>query len=430
MIFEENEKIELKAIFTPDIKKEVIAFANTKGGVLYMGVSDQGELLGLENLDQSSLQLASSTREEIRPDVTIFTRQEHLKVEDKDIIKLTVNEGTRKPYYLADKGIKPSGVYVRQGSASVPASEEAIRNMIKLADGDAYEDYFALDQNLHFTAMAEEMAARNLEFTPIQQKNLGLIAGAHQYTNLGLLLSDECKHSVKIAIFQGDDKSEFKDRKEITGSIFTQLHEVYQVIQHYNELGARFEGLLRIDQQAYPADALRETLLNALIHRDYSLSGSTFINIYEDRMEFLSPGGLVPDLTIQAAMAGISQPRNGKLAALFYRMNLIESYGIGIGKILSAYKESSRKPCFDALPGVFRVILPNLNRVRIGLTAQQQLVVEYIRQRGKVTRPEVDKLLNIQLSQANVILKGMVAQGLIFKRGASRSTHYVLHGES
>lgn len=425
MIFEENEKLELKSIFTTDIKKEVIAFTNTKGGVLYIGVNDQGEVIGLQQPDEVSLQLSSSLREGIRPDVTLFTSQEHIKIEDKAILQLRVQEGTRKPYYLADKGLKPSGVYVRQGTASVQASEDAIRNMIKQADGDSYEDNISLNQSLQFKALQEEMDARHLDFTPVQQKSLGIINSDDLYTKLGLIVSDECKHTVKIAVFQGEDKSVFKDRKEIGGSIFTQLKETYTALNFFNKTEARFEQLLRIDSRDYPLDALREALLNALIHRDYSLSGSTFINIYSDRMEFLSLGGLVPDLTIEAAMAGASQARNEKLAALFYRMRLIESYGIGIGKILSAYKNSSSKPTFDAIPGAFRVILPNLNTAPQELSINQQTILQQLEQRGRITRAEVEQVLNLKYSQANQTLQEMLKHGLIIKVGSSRSTHYI-----
>lgn len=426
MIFEESEKIELKSIFTPELKKEVIAFSNTNGGTIYVGIADDGQVLGLEDVDSTSLQISNAIRQGIKPDVSIFTQQEIMRVDGKDIIKIHISEGTRKPYYLSDKGIKSSGVYVRQGTSSTQASEDAIRTMIKQSDGDVYEAYTSLNQDLHFNSIAAEMVLRDLEFTPIQQKSLGLINQDEDFTNLGLIVSEECKHSIKIAIFQGDDKTEFKDRKEINGSIFTQLAEAFKFINLYNKTQASFDGLLRIDKRDYPLPAIREALLNALIHRDYSLSGSISINIYSNRIEFISLGGLVSGLSIEAAMAGVSQPRNARLAALFYRMKLIESYGIGLGKIIDSYKSSLIKPTINPIPGAFVVTLPNCNETVQSLSAHQQAIVQYLKHSKSITRADTEHLLNIKFTRSNAILKEMAQQGIITKVGAGRNTHYVL----
>lgn len=129
----------------------------------------------------------------------------------------------------------------------------------------------------------------------------------------------------------------FKDRKEFLGSLFTQLTGVYKLIDFYNGIKASFHDLIRTDKRDYPEDAIQEALLNGIVHRDYSFSGSTLINIYSDRLEIISLGELVPGLSLEVAMMGASQ-KNEKLVALFYRLKLIEAYGAGISKIISSYK--------------------------------------------------------------------------------------------
>lgn len=123
----ESEVVELKEIYTPDLKKEIISFANTNGGTILIGVQDNGNIIGIDNADFVIQQIANSIRDSIRPDITMFTNIELLKYEDKTYIKLTVEQGTKRPYYLSDKGLKPSGVYVRSGTTFAPASEDAIR---------------------------------------------------------------------------------------------------------------------------------------------------------------------------------------------------------------------------------------------------------------------------------------------------------------
>ncbi|WP_409967486.1 putative DNA binding domain-containing protein [Bengtsoniella intestinalis] len=423
-MFEETERVELKEIYIPEIKKEVIAFANTYGGIVYIGVTDDGQVVGVANTDETLLQLTNALRDSIRPDVTMFTQTELLYHGEKAIIKLTVCEGTRKPYYLGDKGLKPSGVYVRQGASSAPASEDAIRNMIKLSDGDSFENHRSLEQALSFDTLATEMQTRNIEFGEVQKQNLGIVTSDGLYTNLGLLVSNQCKHSIKVAIFQGTDKSIFRDRHEFGGSVFQQLTDAYQCVDFYNATKATFEGLLRVDSRDYPVDAIREALLNAIIHRDYSFSGSIAINIYSDKLEIISLGGLVSGLSIDAIMMGASQPRNEKLAALFYRMKLIESYGIGIGKMMSAYGAYPIKPSFDTVQGAFRVTLPNVNATTMTTRESHQQVMDYLATHDAISRAQVEVLLNVKMTRANAIIKEMLELGYIKKSGEGKNTVY------
>lgn len=224
----ESEIIELKEIYTTDLKKEIVSFANTNGGTIYIGVQDNGTIVGVDHADFVIQQIANSIRDSIRPDISMFTSIELLKDENKSYIKVTVDSGTKKPYYLSDKGLKPTGVYVRSGTTSAPASEDAIRMMIKMTDGDSFETNRSLIQELTFNSLSKEMERRKLEFTGVQMKNLGILSSDGIFTNMGLLVSDQCRHSIKFAVFQGTDKLVFKDRKEFTGSLFEQLAEAYK----------------------------------------------------------------------------------------------------------------------------------------------------------------------------------------------------------
>jgi len=152
----ESETVELKEIYTSDFKKEIIAFANSNGGTIYVGVQDNGEIIGVDNADFIMQQISNSLRDSIRPDISMFTHIELLQEDNKFFIKLTISQGTKKPYYLSEKGLKPTGVYVRSGTTSAPASEDAIRMMIKLTDGDSFEANRSLIQELTFNSLNEE----------------------------------------------------------------------------------------------------------------------------------------------------------------------------------------------------------------------------------------------------------------------------------
>jgi len=426
----ECETVELKEIYTPDLKKEIVAFTNTNGGMIYIGVQDDGEIVGLDNADFVMQQISNSLRDGIRPDVSMFTNIELLQEDNKYFVKLTVSQGTKKPYYLSDKGLKPTGVYVRSGTTSAPASEDAIRMMIKMTDGDSFESNRSLIQELTFTSLNKEMERRNLEFSEVQMKNLGILSSDDIYTNMGLLVSDQCKHSIKFAVFQGSDKLVFKDRKELTGSLFAQLADTFKTIDFYNGTKATFHDLLRTDERDYPEDAVREALLNAIVHRDYSFSGSTIINLYSDRIEIISLGGLVSGLSLEAVMLGASQPRNEKLASLFYRMKLIEAYGTGISKIISCYKGLPVQPKFENVDGAFRVVLPNTHAQELSVEDEKYLPILRLFEKQKaITRRDVEEALGVGTTHAINMLKEMLGKELIKKVGNGRLIRYVVENK-
>src|SRR5690554_2602587 len=148
MLFRESETVELKEIVVDDIKKEVIAFANCEGGILYIGVRNDGEVTGIDNADETILEISNTVRDTIKPDVTMFAHYDILEQDRKKIVTVNIQRGTNRPYYLAKKGLRPEGVYVRQGTSSVPATDTLIRQMIKETDGDSFEEMRALEQNL------------------------------------------------------------------------------------------------------------------------------------------------------------------------------------------------------------------------------------------------------------------------------------------
>ena len=435
MTFQESERVELKAIVVEDIKKEIIAFANSEGGKLYIGVQDDGMVSGLDDPDGTSLQISNMVRDAIKPDLTMFLHYETVSVDGKKIVAIDIQQGTERPYYIAKKGLRPEGVYVRQGYSSVPATNTAIRRMIKETDGDHFEELRSLKQDLTFKVAAKEFTDRNIKFGQAQMKTLGIMTQDGIYTNLGLLLSDQCVHTVKAAVFEGTNQNQFKDRKEFTGSLFQQMNDVYDFIDFRNQIHSTFDKLRRIDRRDYPETAVREALLNLLVHREYSFSASTFVSIYTDRIEFTSIGGLVSGVTLKDVTMGISVCRNAKLANVFYRLELIEAYGTGILKIMEAYEGTGVVPQIETSDNAFKMILPNLNvkvgqkeRGNTGLennTAEEK-VIALVEKRGSVTRKETQLLLGISQTTCGRLLKQMIGNGRLIQIGRGKNTRYCL----
>lgn len=425
MNFVESETVELKSTVVADLCKEVIAFANTKGGTLYIGVEDDGTVVGVEGANRITLQVNNMVRDSIKPDLTMFVRYETQTVEGKQIIAVTVQKGTDRPYYLGSKGLRPSGVYVRNGTSSDPATDTAIRRMIKETDGDSFESMRSLEQNLSFQAAESQFSKRNIPFNAAKMQTMGMVSQDGIYTNVALLLSDQCPSTIKAATFSGSDQAVFQDRREFTGSLFQQMESLYAYLDLHNQTKATFEGLYRKDTRDYPEEALRETLMNSLVHRDYSFHASTLVSIYDDRIEFVSVGGLPTGITLDDILLGLSICRNPKLAAIFYRLQLIEAYGTGMPKIMRAYAGSGLEPKIEVTNNAFKITLPNRNADRIGDSSpSEQKVMNLITKKDSVTRRDVEQLLNVSQTTANRILKHMAAQGLVYQDGNGRNTAY------
>ena len=426
----ENQSIEFKESYVDDIKKTVVAFANTDGGTVFIGVDDSGKVIGVEDPDKTILCAQNAFRDAIKPDVTMHVSCGEREVEGKTIVAIEVQKGTSCPYYLADKGIRPAGVYVRQGPSSVPASEAIILRMIKDTDGESYESTRSLDQSLSFDAAEAAFAEAGLAFGDGKRRTLGLATEDGVLTNLALLLSDQCPHTVKIAVFQGTGKSVFRDRRELGGSVLKQLGDAYDYIGRFNRVRAEFRGLKRIDMPDYPEEAIREALLNTIVHRDYALSGPALISIFDDRIEFVTLGGLVKGLSADDIALGVSMPRNKRLAEVFYRLKLIEAYGTGIPKINECYEGTGKMPAIQTTSNAFKITLPNLNREDDGrselddLTEPERKAYRLFENSPVVKRRDIEELLGVSQTMAIRILSHLDDKGLIRREGAGRSTRY------
>lgn len=267
-----------------------------------------------------------------------------------------------------------------------------------------------------------------MSFNESNKRTLRLIDADGYYTNAALLLSDQCEHTIKCAVYEGVGKTAFKTRKEFSGSVLKQMDEAYEFISLNNNLNTTIEGLKRVDHPDYPPYALREALLNAIVHRDYDYSGSILINIYEDRIEFVSIGGLVKGMTMQDILGGVSQSRNMVLANVFYRLKLIESYGTGIRRIIESYEGCLEQPVFAPAPASFVVTLPKIIEVPFSQTkgTNREQILTILETKKEITRKEVESVLNCSKFTAINLINELLKENLIEKSGSGPSVTYKL----
>ena len=308
--------------------------------------------------------------------------------------------------------------------------------MIKESDGDTFEEIRSLEQELTFEAAQKAFQRYGVEFSEEKYRVLGMVQKNDSiYTNLALLLSDQCPHTTKIAVFSDETCAVFRDSKEFGGSIFRQFEDAVNYLALCNKTSSVIKGVVRTDKKDYPEEAIREALLNALVHRDYGFSGSIIINVNDTKMEFISLGGLLPGLSTDDIRIGISQPRNKNLAEVFHRLRLIESYGTGIRRIYKLYENCAVQPSIEVTPNAFKITLPNMNEAvpaapdKSVITPQMRRVLDYITDNGEASDAELEELLEVKHTRLYNLTREMKELGLRRIEGRGKDKKYLLERE-
>lgn len=356
----ENLNTEYKREFIDDIKNELLAFLNTSGGTLYVGLNDDGTVYEpFKNIDRDQIDLKISNWMEnaIYPSTFGLIRY---AFDSDGILIINVLEGNNKPYYLKDKGPKPSGVYKRVGSSSRKATEDEILKMILESKRYVYENDVSEEQNLTFKYLINVFEEKQIGFSKREQISLGLINKDGKYTNLAYLLSDQSDLTVKLAEY--DSEMNFKIKKEFKGSLIKIFENIEEQTNRLNDVSAIIDGKTfeRKETKSYPGASLRESILNSFCHADYFIRSNIKIEFYPNEMKITNPGGIF-NATMEDIMNGVQTYRNPKLVHILDKLNMIENYGTGIPRILNAYNISSKKPVFSSTENFFTVRLPNLN---------------------------------------------------------------------
>ena len=422
---QENENIEFKELYTENIYKEIVAFLNSGSGTIYIGYNDNGELIGLENVKETEEKISNGIRGKIVPDCSVFVSINNATLDNKDYIIINVSKGVNI-YSLKDKGII-KGTYIRNGSCSMPATEETVKQMIIKNSNITFETSVANNQNLTFNYIREAFMGINIDINNKNiMKNLFMLDNNGNYTNLALLLSDQSPYTVKVATYQSVNKTNFLDRKEFGGSLL----EVYDKTLSYLKINSATYGLIdssiREDIEEYPEFILREIILNSLIHRDYSVLTSNIINIYkDDSIEFISYGSLYGNITIEDVLAGLSTSRNPHLQSIFMRLKRVEAIGSGLRRVNSYYKSKNLDFLVKALPSSFVVRLPRITIDKLAAKDDYKIIIDYLDKNGEITRKQAERLLNKEKTTTSNVLSKMISDKIIKKIGKGPNTKYI-----
>ncbi|WP_338964071.1 ATP-binding protein [Fusobacterium vincentii] len=455
-LYDKKEKLETNK--PKSWLKTVSAFANGIGGALIFGISDKEEIIGLDNYKKDSENISEIIKTKIEPLPKVTLK--HYLIEDKNIIILFVHSGKETPYYFTEGGHQTA--YIRLGNESIPAKNSDLINLILKGKNRSY-DSLGTDikkDNVSFTKLKSLYYLKTgNEFTDSDLESFGLVNKDNFLTNAGALLADEpiIKHSrIFCTHWNGLDMTsgieEALNDNEFEGSILLLLQNAENFIKVNTKKKWKKGNESRIEMPDYPERAIQEVLVNAIIHRDYAIIGSEIhIDIYDDRIEIYSPGGMFDGSFIQEQniMEISSLRRNPIIADLFNRIHLMERRGSGLKKIISSYQNAinytqEKEVEFKSTQKDFKVILKNLNykvaikngdkvaiksddKVAIKIQDEQlKKILEYIKKYNNCKTSDIENLLSVKSSRARKLLSILVSEKKIQALGQNKNRYYVL----
>ena len=425
MKYEESDRVELKREMVKDLDKEIIAFLNTHGGTIYIGVDDDGNVVGVprELKDEYDEKISSILTNNIKPNCRSKVEFDY----NDDVLVMNICEGDSKPYYLTEKGPKPSGTYIRVGRSKRPANDDEILAMIRESSGWLWEKEVSKNQSLHFSYLSIYFKGQDIPFDESKYLTLGFVNKDGKFTNLALLFSDENPIEVKFAKY--DKNVDFLFKKEFTGSLCYIADQVIKQSEAFNITSAKIVSYqaARIEYVSYPGKSLREAILNAICHADYSFPSNIKVEFFHTHCRISNPGPIYK-YTLEEVLAGQQSFRNPGVVRILYMLGFIENYGSGLTRIINAYDKSALKAELLNMEHCFIVNLPNLNPIATtgsGFESQnepqsepqsepqnepqkaelQQSIIDLIKSNPKITRKEMSALLGKSMSTIFRVLK-------------------------
>lgn len=444
--FKENLK-SLKRII-----KTAIAFSNTTGGIILIGIDDNRNEIGLTT-DDSLLgeeKLANSISDSIVPQ--IIPEISYVNYNQKELLMVKIYPGNNRPYYLRNNK-QENSVYVRVGSTNRIASPEMIQQLRRkkinisfdqeiLYEADVNELDLKYISNLFkekYTNIIQEHEIKDFDFTKNREgilQTLGIIKtdrGKTFPTNGGYILFGKQRKKyfpqaiVRCARFKGTNVDEFLDIQDFGGYPVSEIEKIMSFVKRNIKKSATISEIYREEKYEFPLLAVREALINAIVHRDYSIQGSDIkLAIYDNRIEMISPGMLPFGIDIYDIKSGVSHLRNKMIGRIFKELGLIEQWGTGIKRIYSeCEKRSLKEPEFFETGNYFKVIIYNRTEEMVSedfmyLNPDERKVLSAFQKRGKMVNADIADILGKSVRTARKVAKSLIESGYIIEVASNK----------
>jgi len=425
--------------------KTISAFANTKGGVIIVGVTDEKNLVGVPDIKTLTSKVAAIIKARIEPAPTYELKAIHEN--GLDFLIIDVYEGTLTPYYYSAEGTRTA--FIRNGDESIIAPEYVLKSLLFKGRNLSFD-------SVPNTCKFEDVSFTFLKATFLEREGInlnlerdllsfGLTTSDKNLTNAGALFCDQ--HIIYQSrlfctswknLTKGSIGEDALDDAEYDGNLLQLLNDGEKFIQHNSKKPWGIYGMTRVEHPDYPYESVREALINALIHRDYLIDGSEIhIDIFPDRLEITSPGGMPDGTKIQERdLTNVPSVRRNKIISdIFGRLHLMDRRGSGFERMLKGYSDTEKIPSFNSEASHFKVIFPNINyspeekdsiAVKSELSERERDIIKLIRANPEITVSEINEQLGISIKQIRTSIENLKTRGLLKRIGSKKTGLWIL----
>lgn len=440
---EEGKTLEFKenASSLLGIIKTIVAFANTAGGTLVIGVEDKTKkIVGLVDPLEDEMRIINKIADSVVP---LLTPNIEIQTYRKKAIILVQVPFVPCPYQVRKEG--QLATYVRFGSSNRIADEVMVDTIKSLARNMTFDERpcaAASKNELDWQAIQDIFEAEQKKINQLKAKSIGIITtqiGNDHPSNGGVILFGKNRSTifpdaiVRCVRFSGITRGDSIDHKEVDAYLPKAVDELLHFIRKNSLVKTKIGSKTRVEKTQYPTVAVREAVINALIHTDYAIKGSSIlVAMFDDRLEITNPGGIPHGLSLEDALAGSSRARNRVIIRTFHLLDLVEQWGSGLQKIIDAcVAHGLKQPMFEELGSQFRVTMFAAQAQKRVMTPWETVLIDRLRIVKKISAQDAALLWKVDVRTARRRLTKLVDEGSIAKQATSKTDPhgiYVLCG--
>lgn len=428
----ETNNVELKRELNDKFEKEVVSFLNSKGGHIFIGINDDGSTYGVDNSDELQLIIKDRIKDKIAPSPIGFFEIISEERDNKNILHIIIASGNEKPYYLKKYGMCPQGTFVRIGSSCVQLTEKQIFDLYSKRTRTSLINIISPIQDLTFTQLRIYYDEIGYQFTSNTYKQFHFQLETGEYNYLAYLLSDQNALVFNVGKFKGNNVVELEEIKSYSNqSLIKTTNEIVDYIDKQNKTFTTITSSKRKEEKLFDSIAMREALINALVHSDYTYENTPTFRIFDDHIDIISVGGIPEGLEQEEFLSGYMSPKNPQLMKIFRDLGFVEHMGTGIIRILSKYDKS----IFTFSTNFIKVSIPfnktgndmANSKIPKNVTKRQSKIMELIDQNTNITQDEIASIIGVSRYTIIREIKTLEEKNYLYRVGSNKTGYWKIN---
>lgn len=411
----ESNQLEFKEKVTNTFLKTVVAFSNYYGGKIIFGVNDFGESIGIKNINESIIKVEHMINDSISPQVDYYIETDNIK----NIFTLNVSPGIETPYFYKSKTFR------RNDTSTIEVDKNELKRLILKGNNKTFDALMSKSTENSYVYLGEKFE----DILKIQSidtdvlKSLQLIDKNSNPTNAGNLFSDKNEYKILDIIRFGKNQDIIINRYRIEDCSLLEAFDKCIEIYRENYVIEQIEGAYRKEVELVPEKAFREALANSLVHREWIIDSFIQISMEDEWISITSPGSLPDEISEKEFLEGrLSYMRNPIIGNIFFRLDIIESFGTGIKRIINSYSKSHKKPIFNIFNNSVEIKLPVMSKAD-KLTNDQRKIFMALENK-ELASSEISDITEFGKNKVLNIIESLIESGYVRRIGRGRGTRY------